>query len=364
MPFYIGLMSGTSADGIDAALVEINPDGVSVVDTEFLSHPDSTRQSIQSLQLNRQAPYHQVAELDIELGEQFAHAANILASRNPDIKISAIGCHGQTIQHRPDNTLPYTLQIGKGAVIAERTGITVVNDFRARDLALGGQGAPLAPAFHRGVFSDNDRTIAIVNIGGISNISLLVPGADPLGFDCGPGNTLMDLWCQQHFGARYDKDGELARNGKVDHGLLESLLDDDYFAMAPPKSTGQEYFNHDWLVNNAGSRLETLNQNDVLATLTMLSATSIASALQRFGPNTQGIYICGGGAQNPVLLEMLEQQAGQPVSTTGALGIHPDWVEACAFAWLAQQTLEHKSVDLGSITGSSKPCLLGCIWPA
>ena len=355
-------MSGTSADGIDAVLVELSQNNITLIDKEFCAYTDGMKSSVQSLQQNSSSSYHQVAQLDIELGLLASSAVNKLVARNSRIEITAIGSHGQTIQHRPNDTPAYTLQIGSGAVISEITGLTTVNDFRSRDIALGGQGAPFAPAFHKAFFADHSKNRVIVNIGGIANISYLNRTTGVIGFDCGPGNTLIDSFCQQYFNKNYDDDGLIAQSGVIYQTLIDSILADPFFTSKPPKSTGQEYFNRGWLESYLHQSSDSIAPKDLIATVTMLTAESIIKAITMFCENCEEIFICGGGASNKTLISFLRKLTNISIETTDALGIHPDWVEACGFAWLAKQAVENQPVDLTKITGASKDCVLGSIW--
>ena len=272
-------------------------------------------------------------------------------------KVSAIGCHGQTVRHRPD--LGFTLQLGNPALLAELTGIAVVADFRSRDIAAGGQGAPLVPAFHRAMFRHAKLHRVIVNIGGIANITDLPPLGEARGFDCGPGNLLMDAWIARHQGQRYDKEGAWARGGVVNAKLLHSLLDHDFFRQAPPKSTGRDMFNLQWL---EGFLTGEEAPQDVQATLLQFTTDSIVQSVE---DGAQEIYLCGGGARNTALVARLREGfGGRHVGLTDELGVDVDWVEAFAFAWLARQTLKGETGNLPSVTGARHPCVLGAVYPA
>lgn len=372
---YLGLMSGTSADAIDAALIRLAPAderGIELVAVHKHPLPPEIRRRIQALTRPGAASdaLEEAGALDTLLGELFAEAALALlakAKRRPE-EVRAIGSHGQTLRHRPDGSAPFTLQIANPAVIAERTGITTVADFRRRDLAAGGQGAPLVPAFHRHVFHVPGRARAILNIGGIANLTYLPaePQDAVRGFDTGPGNTLLDQWIQRHRGEDYDRNGQWAAGGRVVPALLEALLADPYFARPPPKSTGREYFHLGWLERHLGAIASFAPAaQDVQATLLQLTARSAARALREFLPPVEELYVCGGGAHNSALIAALaEELAGIPVQTTDALGLAPDWVEAAAFAWLAHQTLEGRPGNLPSVTGARREVVLGGIYKA
>lgn len=363
--YYIGLMSGTSVDGIDAALVSIADDGPLILKaTQQQDFPPTVRNAIQALMLPGNNEIDQVGELDMQLGKLFAEAVHMLL-RKTGIEakdIRAIGSHGQTIRHRPRATHPFTYQIANPSVVAEQTGITTVADFRARDMAAGGEGAPLVPAFHRWFFQKPGVNRVILNIGGIANITWL-PGdteGPVLGFDTGPGNTLLDQWIMQNRGMHYDSDGAWAASGHVNAELLKHFLADEYFAKAPPKSTGREHFHHTWLEQHLTGKV--LAQ-DIQATLTELTTRSIIQALNFLPAKADEIYVCGGGSHNRYLLARLQAQAPDiPVATTATLGLDPDWVEAVAFAWLAHRTLTGEPGNLPSVTGASRAVILGGIY--
>lgn len=356
-------MSGTSADGIDAALVAFDEDGApALLDSRTLPHSPQIKAEIESVVAQGNLNLADCMRLDQQLGDAFAKAAlGIIGSRKAS-EIAAIGCHGQTVLHNPQQG--YTVQLGNGAVIAERTGITTVTDFRAADMAAGGQGAPLAPAFHANVFAHSDLHRAVVNIGGIANITLLPAGdrGNVIGFDTGPGNTLLDLWCAQHTKQAYDVGGTLALSGEINQDLLERCLNDPYFDLPPPKSTGREYFNQTWL-DRISARCDALAVQDMLATLAALTADSISDAIKQCLPDVDQVFVCGGGAHNRAILQRLAANLGCSVTSTSQLGVSPDDVESMAFAWLAWTTLEARAGNLPSVTGASKPKLLGCIWP-
>lgn len=362
---FIGLISGTSADGIDAVLMEFTP-APRITATHFSPYPDSVRERV--LQISRgqhkSDPLDELGGLDVELGELFAAAALALLEESGTAasQVRAIGSHGQTVRHRPRARHPFTTQIADPNVIAARTGIAVAADFRRRDVALGGQGAPLLPAFHRVAFADASEERVLANIGGIANITLLPPVGEVRGFDTGPGNVLMDLWSQEHLGAPYDKHGDFAAGGKLDEGLLAALLADGYFSAPPPKSTGPEHFKRSWL--DAALAGKKLAPRDVLATLSELTARSIADAVHKHARAAKKLYVCGGGAHNLHLMTRLAADLpGVAVASTEALGIHPDWVEAAGFAWLARETLEARPGNLPSVTGAGKSTVLGAIYP-
>ncbi|HET7562052.1 MAG TPA: anhydro-N-acetylmuramic acid kinase [Rhodanobacteraceae bacterium] len=359
-PLYLGLISGTSADGIDAALVRFAPK-LEVLAAQTFAYPDALRADILALARGDAAiPLAAFGRLDSEIGARFAEAALALlhdAGIAPG-DVAALGSHGQTVCHQPHGAYPFSLQIGDPNVIAERTGIVTVADFRRTDIAAGGQGAPLLPALHAAVFADPVVPRAILNLGGIANATLLVPGQPVLGFDTGPANCLMDAWSLRTRGTPRDDGGAWARSGRVDDALLARMLEDPYFAAAPPKSTGREHFNLDWLDARVSDGLAPV---DVQSTLLQLTAVSIANALQSSG--IRELYACGGGVHNDALMDALRIALPQvQVDTTAALGLDPDFVEAVGFAWLARARLEGLPGNLPSVTGARGLRVLGGVY--
>jgi anhydro-N-acetylmuramic acid kinase len=370
MPRYLGLMSGTSVDGIDAAIIEISTGGtLTVIATHHHAIPAQLRSSIEALMQPGADEIDRLGETDGRLGNQFAEAAaSVLAqARLSPRDIRAIGSHGQTVRHRPRAGHPFTLQIGNPAIIAERTGITTVADFRRRDMAAGGEGAPLVPAFHEWRFRSAQRDRVIVNLGGIANVTHLPSDKSSAthGFDTGPGNTLLDRWVEKCHGERCDEAGRWAATGQVDERLLNALLADEYFARKPPKSTGREHFSIAWLEARLGKLAQPASEVDVQATLAALTAHTVARAIKDDVPACDEAYVCGGGAHNADLMDRLRRElAPIPVQPTDVLGIPVDWVEAVAFAWLAHRTLEGQPGNLPSVTGARHPAILGAIYPA
>ena len=367
MALYVGLMSGTSMDGIDAALVDLDgAGGARLVATHTEPFPPTLHRRVLSLSQNHGTP-DELGHCDRALGECFATAAlNLLKMTEGTGAVVAIGSHGQTIRHQPTGDHPFTLQLGDPNVIAEQTGLPTVADFRRRDMAAGGQGAPLVPAFHHAVFASSTEHRVLVNIGGIANVSELPAAGKQAtkGYDTGPGNGLMDAWCQRHRGRPYDDGGHWALSGRVDGALLASMLAEPYFSLAPPKSTGKELFNLDWLDRHLAPRAA-VESADVQRTLLELTARTIISALPPQRP--LGLYVCGGGAKNTALMSRLGtllDPEGVGVGTTADLGIDPQWVEAAAFAWLASQTLEGRPGNVPAATGASGPRILGALYPA
>jgi len=360
-------MSGTSADGIDAVLVNIDArEEITVVATHRHSYPPPVTAKVEHVISGSTTSLHDLARLDVELGIEFAAAAAALLHKH-QVKpkhLAAIGSHGQTVGHFPEPPFPVTVQLGCPAVIAEQTGVRTVADFRMGDMATGGQGAPLAPAFHRAAFSSDSETRVIVNIGGIANLTLLPsdPAATIIGFDTGPGNTLLDAWVRRERGLRYDPQGEWAESGTVDTDLLATLLRDPYLRAAPPKSTGRERFNLGWLESLLKMHTA-VSAVDVQATLTRFTARTIADALVALAPDTAAVYLCGGGVHNQTLVQALRNHLpGRRIADTQALGMHPDWVEAVAFAWLAHRRLHNRPGNLPSVTGARHEAVLGALW--
>ncbi|QBQ56132.1 anhydro-N-acetylmuramic acid kinase [Nitrosococcus wardiae] len=363
---YMGLLSGTSMDAIDAALVELEP--FRLLATHTLPMPAALRQHLFTLIERRTISLEDLGALDIRLGRLFAETAlGLLAKAQISVaKVQAIGSHGQTIYHWAHAPNPFTLQLGDPNTIAEMTGITTVADFRRRDLAAGGQGAPLAPAFHAAFLSTSHHHRAVLNIGGMANISFLPIDSEKRvwGFDTGPGNALIDGWILRHLNKPLDQDGCWAASGQVNKALLQYLLADPFFSLSPPKSTGREYFNMAWLDHRLDKMGAELPPADVQATLCALTATSIKLAIQNFNSRTEELLVCGGGANNKTLMEELQKLlAPCHVTTTATYGIPSQWVEACTFAWLAKQTLEGHPGNLPEVTGARHPVILGAIYP-
>jgi anhydro-N-acetylmuramic acid kinase len=370
---FIGLISGTSADGIDAALVRFADDGAGahceLVHGRTYAWPDALRARLIALGQGASIEsIDELATLDVNLGEHFADAALRLAAEAEvtPAQVRAIGSHGQTVRHRPsgaafDGVHPFTLQLGDAHVIAERTGMSTVADFRRRDVAAGGHGAPLLPALHNALLHSPHEDRAVLNLGGIANFTLLPRAGDVRGFDTGPANALMDAWCARHTGQSFDADGAFAAQGACDEALLRRLLDEPWFALPPPKSTGREVFHLDWVqARLAGSE----SPGDVQATLLELTATSVADALRAQQPATQRVLVCGGGVHNPRLLQRIAAHLpGMRVESTAMHGIDPDFVEAMGFAWLARQALAGLPGNLPSVSGARGPRVLGVIHP-
>ncbi|MDH3990176.1 MAG: anhydro-N-acetylmuramic acid kinase [Gammaproteobacteria bacterium] len=365
---YIGLMSGTSMDGIDAALVAFGDHECEVKATQAVDYPKDLRDELLTASRQpAQCTVDKIGQLDRWIGECFRDATlQLLKNANVDSRsVVAIGSHGQTLRHQPRGARPFTLQIGDPNIIASGTGITTVGDFRRRDLAVGGEGAPLAPAFHRWLFADTDKSRAVLNIGGIANVTMLSNTTDRvIGFDTGPGNTLLDGWIRANLDKPFDSDGGWSRSGAVNEPLLGQMLADPYFDQPPPKSTGFEYFNGGWTRSRLASLGGlTIPAADIQATLAELSARTIATSILKFAPDIDEVLVCGGGIHNADLMQRLRGYlTGAQVSSTDLYGLHPDWVEAAAFAWLAKRRLEGKTGNLPEVTGASRAAVLGAIY--
>jgi anhydro-N-acetylmuramic acid kinase len=357
---YIGLMSGTSLDGIDAVLADFTA-SETVVTAHYEPFPPELRTAIAALLEPGHDEIGRCATVANELALRYAAAAQVLiagADASP-AEVRAIGCHGQTVRHQPQHG--YTSQLVNGALLAESTGIGVVCDFRSRDIAAGGQGAPLVPAYHQAMFSAPGRDRVVVNLGGIANLTWLPRSGEALGFDCGPGNALLDEWIALRRGLAFDDDGAWAATGNVIPALLQTLLAHPFFAATPPKSTGRETFNLAWA---QGHLQDDYAAADVQATLAELTASSVAGAITWCG-RADEVFVCGGGAHNrDLLLRLGRLLPAIPVASTAALGADPDWVEALAFAWLARELIEGRCGNLPSVTGAKGPRPLGCIYPA
>jgi anhydro-N-acetylmuramic acid kinase len=387
--YYIGLMSGTSLDAVDAALVDFSNNTPTLAQAINYPLAPELRNAIQNLCTPGDNEIERLGRIDIQLATTFADAVKQLlkASKINAEQIRAIGSHGQTIRHRPDlaNGQHFTLQIGDPNTLAELTGITTVADFRRRDMAAGGQGAPLAPAFHAAMFSSASQTRVILNIGGIANVTLLsaqlpaqlpaqkaaqsptqthTPKPTPvIGFDTGPGNVLMDAWIQRHRQQAFDENGQWAASGKVNPRLLELFLEDEFFPRSPPKSSGREHFNLAWLDTQLTRFDQPIEPTDVQATLSELTAQSVWETMARLALDQ--LVVCGGGARNTDLMRRLgDKFSAASVITSDELGLPAEWVEAAAFAWLARESLAHRPGNLPSVTGARRPVVLGGIYPA
>ena len=362
---YVGLMSGTSLDALDAVAVRFDDQRPVLIASQTTAWPTGLKAKIQQLCRPGNDEIRLLADVDPAIAHFSVQAVrSLLASAELSTsQVSAIGSHGQTIRHLPE--LGYSLQIGDPNILAEHSGITVVADFRRRDLAAGGQGAPLVPGFHHAIFASDYIHRVIVNVGGISNISILPAASTQVtGFDTGPGNLLMDYWCQQRWLEPFDQDGVRAAQEPHDPILLETMLSESFFRLPPPKSTGRELFNPEWLAWMLKG-FSGLSPTTILATLCRLSARGIADAIKHHAPATEEIFVCGGGAKNRTLMTMLcEELPDQRVQSTAAVGVDPQWVEAIAFAWLARQTMKGLPGNLPGVTGAAGLRVLGGIYPA
>lgn len=363
---FIGLISGTSLDGIDAALVDFSSASPRLHSALHCPYSAPLLSELRSLCQPGNNEIDRLGELDRQVGRAFAGAVDALI-RSAGVEagqITAIGSHGQTIRHRPANNHPFTLQIGDPNTLAEQTGITTVADFRRRDIAAGGEGAPLVPAFHQALLQTEGLARIVLNLGGIANITCLPPLGDGpvIGYDTGPANTLLDTWIRRHRGQAFDSEGRWAASGQLHEDLLQELLEEPYFDLPPPKSTGTEYFNLSWLDPHLSSPPPPAE--DVQRTLAELTARSVADAIRREGYEECEVLVCGGGAHNHFLLELLQQHL--PESSVGSLagfGLDPDWIEAMAFAWLARRTLAGLPGNLPTVTGAGRAVILGAIYP-
>lgn len=366
---YIGLMTGTSVDAIDIALCSFNDDAPQLIDACNHALNSKTKSLITTLFQPGANEIELLGRLDVELSAEYADAVISMLNRNAlnHKQITAIGCHGQTLRHRPRRKLgdtSFTLQVGDPNTLAVRTGIQVVADFRRKDIALGGEGAPLAPGFHRYLAEPLPKPSAFLNIGGIANITLLNEDRnDVVGFDIGPGNALLDYWIKKHLDLDYDSKGEWAAKGKVSVALLSHLLNHPYFHLPPPKSTGKEEFTPEWLEQEIHrSDIAQCSPEDVQATLVELTAVTIAENIKRYTP-MHTLYVCGGGIHNDLLMQRISARLPDlTISSTEELGIHPDWIEACAFAWLAKKRIHGEVGNIPSVTGAQHPAVLGGVW--
>ena len=357
-------MSGTSLDGIDVALADFDAASPLLSHTFYLPYPEKLRSQLKELHFPGHDELHRAATLGNQLADHYAHAVAGLLSESgiKPQEVVAIGCHGQTVRHCPQAGAGYTIQLCNSPLLVELTGIRVVSDFRNRDIAAGGQGAPLVPAFHQALFADPHRHRVIVNIGGISNLTDLPRTGDVIGFDCGPGNAMMDEWCARHTGKAYDEGGMWAATGKMSPVLLEKLLALPFFSLPPPKSVSRELFSTTWL---EGYLKGDESPADVQATLLELTVHGIARAILDYCGDAAEIYLCGGGARNGTLVACLQAVLpGKKVALTDSLGVDADWLEAFAFAWLARQVIIGLPGNIPSVTGAKGARLLGAIYPA
>ena len=353
--YYIGVMSGTSLDGVDVTLCSIDESNCKLIHSLEFSFESSLKEEILSI-INSTTTIENIGIIDNKLGVLFAQSVNALLQKY-NIKsenIKAIGLHGQTLWHRPQGENRFSIQLGCPNVVSAKTNIQVVSDFRAMDMANGGQGAPFAPAFHQFVFSGLDKKVAVLNIGGMANITIL--GSTLSGWDTGCGNVLLDMWISKCKNLSYDKNGLFAKSGEVNKELLDFMLNDSYFKKLPPKSTGREYFNETWLANHLPV-FQTISDEDIQATLLELTALSIANDVEK--TDRELLIICGGGANNIFLMQRLEKLSQMEVRTSDDFGVSSDFMESMAFAWLAYKRVHRELVKLSSVTGAKKDSILG-----
>ncbi len=356
---YIGIMSGTSMDGVDVALCTVDANRCKLLKAvEFPFDPKLKEEIL--LMINGETTLKQIGELHQRLGKLFGKAVNALLEQEQmePSSIKAIGSHGQTLWHAPGGDNPFSMQLGDANIIAAMTGIDVVSDFRSKDIALGGEGAPFAPVFHQFLFQEREKKVGVLNIGGMANLSVL--GEEVIGFDTGPGNVLMDLWVHKHQELRFDRDGNWAKTGKINKALLASFLSEKFFDRVPPKSTGRELFNILWL----GKLLRghrTVSSEDVQATLLALTVESIAREVRKYGIDE--LLVCGGGVHNAFLMErLMSELKGVSVAATDKMGVSSEQMEAMLFAWLAYKRVHNETVPLSSVTGASRDGVLGGLY--
>lgn len=362
---YIGLISGTSVDGVDCVLVDFSENTPNVVSTHFQPSPENLRNEVLRVCTGEHLSPEQLGTLDIKIGHFFAAAVKelLVISKTDANAISAIGSHGQTVWHKPNGDHPFSMQLGDPNSIAYLSKIKTVADFRRMDVAAGGQGAPLAPLLHQDIFYSAQSDRAVVNIGGISNITCLPASGENLAFDTGPGNVLMDYWIGKHQQKRYDENGDWAASGHIEPTLLAHFLTEPYLKLPHPKSTGRELFNGDWLERQL-SDFDKVSAADVQATLLEFTATTIAADIS-LCMKPSALYVCGGGAHNAALMAAVAKKLPNcQVDSTAALGIDPDWVEAVAFAWMARMRILERAINTSAFTGAAGPVTLGGVYSA
>lgn len=361
---FLGMISGTSIDGVDAVLAEIGDDDFRIVGAATTPFPPDLHTRLRKLVETPQTSLRELGSLDVAVGRFFAECALrlIAASGGRPEDVTAIGSHGQTVYHEPVGAEPFSLQLGDPNVIAAMTGCATVADFRRLDIALGGQGAPLVPAFHAWAFGDSREQRVVVNIGGIANITVLAPGRDVTGFDTGPGNTLLDVWIRASNEKPYDDGGRWAAGGAINKALLDACLAEPFFGIRPPKSTGRELFNREWLDKQLARIGTSVSAVDVQATLAELTATTIAAAIRDELPDCREVIVCGGGVHNDDLMTRLRRLTATQVSTTDSHGVPPDWVEGAAFAWLARARVRGLAGNVPTVTGARRHALLGGVY--
>ncbi|MDX1562524.1 MAG: anhydro-N-acetylmuramic acid kinase [Gammaproteobacteria bacterium] len=362
--YYLGMISGTSVDGIDAVLCRFADHRCEIALARTFAYPPAIAGRVRRLIEQPSGALSEIGALDVAVGRYFADCAiALLREAHIDTsEVAAIGHHGQTIYHHPEPPEPFSWQLGDPSSIAALTGIDTVADFRRLDIALGGQGAPMVPAFHQWLFASDERTRIVLNVGGIANITLIRPGAETLGFDTGPGNTLLDHWIRRCRNEAYDDDGRWAESGHVVEPLLQSLCDEAYFSRPPPKSTGRELFNETFLQSKLATIPPETAAADIQATLLEFTAKTVSDSISGLEIGDYDLVVCGGGAKNSALLRRLEAHTGVRPQTSAAFGIDPDWVEGAAFAWLARARQEHEPGNLPTVTGARQAAVLGAVY--
>jgi anhydro-N-acetylmuramic acid kinase len=362
--YFLGMISGTSVDGVDAVICEFGNRSCDILHAQTFAYPPAIERRIQRLIQTGQGQLAEIGAIDVAVGRFFADCAVaiIRAAGIGPHEVEAIGHHGQTIWHEPDPPEPFSWQLGDPNSVAAITGIDTVADLRRLDIAFGGQGAPIVPAFHEWLFGREDAVRVILNVGGIANLTLLAPGRDVLGFDTGPANTLIDGWTRHCLGQPFDDNGRWAASGTTDEALLGMLLDDPYFVQPAPKSTGREHFNETWLKRKLAAIDRNVAEADVAATLVDLSARSIVEAITTLALPAYELFVCGGGAKNAMLMERIGTYAGLTPKTTAAFGLDPDWVEAAAMAWLARARVERTAGNVPTVTAAREARVLGGLY--
>ena len=360
---YIGLMTGTSADSLDCAAVEFSDNELNIIGLKNYDIPSSIKEEISENTRSKKLDETLLKDLDSRLGKFFSDKVEefIESLCLKKEKIGAIGSHGQTIKHEPNSMPPFSLQIGNPQLMSNQLGIKTISNFRDHDIAKGGQGAPLSPIFHKEVFAIENKKRVIINIGGITNISLLV-GSKLIGFDTGPGNCLLDIWTKKNRKGNFDNEGNWAKSGTVDQGLLNIMMKDTYFSLEPPKSTGPDYFNLSWLQDCLMKLKRKTDPRDTQATLTELTARSLSNSLKKLKIISKKIYVCGGGVHNKFLMSRISFLLGEKCYTTNKLGLDPDYIEAICFAWLAYKRVNNIKFDMSAITGSNEKVFLGKVY--
>jgi anhydro-N-acetylmuramic acid kinase len=361
--YYIGLLSGTSVDGIDAALVAIDNNSIRLIGTYEQGFSQEMQSTLQTIIKSQEINLRLLSDIDAKLADEFSYAVENLLLKTKITKqdVIAIGSHGQTIFHQPLGDYKNTLQIGSPHRLAAKTGLTVIANFRNLDMAYGGQGAPLAPLIHSKLFIENNKNTAVINLGGITNISFIGKDYKQLiGYDIGPANCLIDEWTSIHLQKPYDKNGTWARQGLLNKILLNEMLNDDYFKLPYPKSTGREYFNLNWL-KNFKEEINTTSENDIQTTLTHLIAASISQSIKQQNHSIEQIIVMGGGAKNSFIKELISEYTKIPTVSSNSYGFDPQWIEAILFAYMAYKRINHQKLDLSSFTGSTQAILVGDI---